>query len=83
MEKGSKGLTRGGRECLPVEPDGANGQLVAFRDDFRGPGSFQGGSRMVESRLGESAPAAPPRSASQRWPINSRPKSPCWPLRSH
>lgn len=22
---------------FPVEPDGANGQLVAFRDEFRGP----------------------------------------------
>lgn len=30
---------------FPVEPDGANGQLVAFRDECRGPYSFQGAAR--------------------------------------
>lgn len=30
---------------FPVEPHGANGQLVTFRDEFRGPYSFQGAAR--------------------------------------
>lgn len=30
---------------FPVEPDGANGQLVAPRDEFRDPESFQGAAR--------------------------------------
>lgn len=38
MEKKSEGFVRGKQGVpFPVEPDRANGQLVALREQFRGP----------------------------------------------